>query len=123
MLRRYDTLLNDIQHNNKKNATLSILIFNSFAECHYAECHYAECCYAKFRYAECHYAECHYAECRYAKCRYAECHCAECLYAECHYAECSGAYTVGVRLGNPEGKMRLSQMHQVGFLAADGMSS
>jgi hypothetical protein len=36
---RHDTQLNDIQHNNKQKATLSITMI-----CHYADCNYAKCC-------------------------------------------------------------------------------
>jgi hypothetical protein len=55
-----------MQHNNKKNATLSMV-----AEHFYVECQ------TQFVCAECHtqaiyvitYAKCCYAECRYARCR------------------------------------------------------
>jgi hypothetical protein len=58
---RLDTHPNDIQLNNKLNATLGIMILSITAEHCYAECHMLA------SFAECHYAECRYAECRGAQ--------------------------------------------------------
>ncbi len=58
----------EIQHNNKWNATLSIMMFSIMAlntESCSAECHLSWVSHTS-QYAEGHYAECRFAECRSA---------------------------------------------------------
>ncbi len=71
---------NDIQKNNIRIATLSIMTLYRFCydECYFCSVIYDECC-KQALYAECHYAECHYYEFHYN-----ECHCVECGYAMYH---------------------------------------
>jgi hypothetical protein len=59
----HDIQHNDTQHNNKQNATLSIMV----------QCYYPVSFMFTVVYDECRklvlYAECHYVERRYAECR------------------------------------------------------
>jgi hypothetical protein len=58
---------NDTLHNGYiATHSMQVLLFYSYAECHFVEGCSAECHYAKCHYAKCHSAKCHYAKCHYA---------------------------------------------------------
>ncbi len=67
---------NDIQHNCKLLATLSMMAQHCYAECRLCWVSLMLRCLVSHisPYAKCHYAECRYAKCHYAECRYAKCH-------------------------------------------------